>query len=186
MFSDTGYGLNSDHQFCLLDFESTSDHLLHSDQLIDPILQPKCSKKDLHLVNRRLSNKSGALFDCQSLNERNAFSFSPNENYNQLLDQVICSRLNNEFNFEKKRTTGQSSRSTIRSLSPASPGTSLWPLNSKEHLNSLLRLDAQKGLFDWNAFWASNKEKTCKLKIAKFKCVVQVVFCSSEAAFWYF
>lgn len=160
MFTDTGYGLNSDHQFCFLDFESTKDHLLHSDQLIDPIFHPKCPKKDPKLDNKKLPSKNSAFsYDCESLAERNSFSLSPN--YNQLLDQVICNHLNNEFSFEKKRN----GRSAIRSASPASPPpASLWPLNSKEHLNSLLRqsMEPQKSLLDWNAFWTTNKEKQCK------------------------
>ena len=165
MFTDSGYGLSSDHQFCFLDFESTTDHLLHSEPLIDSI--PKStSKKDPHVSTKKFSNKNGAFsYDCPSLSERNGFSLSSSENYNQLLlDQVICNHLSNEFNLEKKRAA---QRSSTRSLSPAPSTSNIWPLNSKEHLNSLLRqsMDSTNGLFDWNALWTTNKEKPCKFSL---------------------
>lgn len=183
MFTDTSYGLSSDHQFCFLDFESTTDHLLHSDSLIDPILQPRSlassTKKDLHVTGKKLSNRNSAFsYDCPSLNERNSFPLSSSENYNQLLlDQVLCNHLSNELNFDKKRAA-QNGRNAVRSASPSS--SNIWPLNSKEHLNSLLRqsMDPQNALFDWNALW-TNKEKPCKFSKLSFNKFIKLNSLSS-------
>lgn len=143
-----------DHQICFLDLEKSD--LLESNELIDDptsVYLNKNPKKDSsNNLNKKILNKNQSSFSLnydQSL-KNSTFSFSPTNDYNQLLDQMICNyNYLNEFGLEKKKNV-QTTKLSSNSVS-----------STTNFNNFLLKqtIETPKNLFDWNCLWTNSKEK---------------------------